>query len=86
MKDIKIRSELDQTCNSVQSGNDGSKTSELDQTCNTMQSGTNGCKTSIISNVGLSDNVSSVVNSTKCNILSNDYNGTQPLQCFFLCE
>ena len=55
MKDIKIKSELDQTCNSVQSGNDGSKTSELDQTSNTMQSGTNGCKTSIISNV--SDNV-----------------------------
>ena len=79
-KVCKIRSELDQTCNSVQSGNDGSKTSELDQTCNTMQSGTNGCKTSVISNV--SDNVSSVVNSTKCNILSNDYNGTQPLQCF----
>ena len=76
----KIRSELDQTCKSVQSGNDGSKTSELDQMCNTMQSGTNGCKTSVISNV--SDNVSSVVNSTKCNILSNDYNGTQPLQCF----
>ena len=82
-KVCKIRSELDQTCNTMhmmQSGNDGSKTSELDQTCNTMQSVTNGCKTSVISNV--SENVSYVVNSTKCNILSNDYHGTQPLQCF----
>ena len=54
--------------------------SELDQTCNTMQSVNDGSKIYVITNV--SDNVSSVVKFTECNILINDYNGTQPLQGF----